>query len=203
MKKIIVDSSECDEHNLDDSRRDFLRNSVLATAGLGLASTDAFAKTHHKRGVKKSLILRSTHLNKTFKADYFNGHRYNITGLFQIDKALMDYRAWQIARIDLKLVELLHEINHYARRRHGAERIDVLSGYRSPMTNRYLRRHSRGVAKHSYHMKAQAVDIHVPGLRLRTLRHIAKGIGMGGVGYYPRSGFVHVDVGPVRSWRRG
>ncbi len=203
MKKIIVDSSEVDESSLDNSRRDFLRNSILATAGLGLASTDAFASSFHKRGVKKSLILHSTHLNKTFKADYFDGHRYNITGLFQIDKALMDYRAWQIARIDLKLVELLHEIHHYTKRRYGVDRIDVLSGYRSPATNRYLRRHSRGVAKHSYHMKAQAVDIHIPGVRLRTLRHIARGIGMGGVGYYPRSGFVHVDVGPVRTWRRG
>ena len=153
--------------------------------------------------MKKTLILHSTHLNRTFKANYFDGHRYNITGLFQIDKAMMDYRAWQIARIDLKLVELLHEINHYVRRKHGVERIDVLSGYRSPATNRYLRRHTAGVAKHSYHMKAQAVDIHIPGIRLRTLRHIARGIGMGGVGYYPRSNFVHVDVGPVRTWRRG
>jgi len=201
LKKIIVDSSECDEPSLDSSRRDFLRKSVLATAGLSVASTDLLANT--KRGQKKTLILHSTHLNQTFKANYFDGHRYNITGLFQIDKAMMDYRAWQIARIDLKLVELLHEINHYVRRRHGIEKIDVLSGYRSPATNRFLRRHSRGVAKHSYHMKAQAVDIHIPGVRLHKVRSIARSIGMGGVGYYPRSGFVHVDVGPVRSWRRG
>jgi len=201
VKKIIVDSTESSEPNFDDKRRDFLRNSILATAGLSLGSTEVFAST--KRGHKKSLILRSTHLNKTFKADYFDGHRYNITGLFQIDKAMMDYRAWQIARIDLKLVELMHEIHDFTKRRYGATRIDVLSGYRSPMTNRFLRRHSRGVAKHSYHMKAQAVDIHVPGVRLHKLRSLARSIGMGGVGYYPRSGFVHVDVGPVRSWRRG
>ena len=201
MKKIIVDSMESDEPNFDEKRRDFLRNSILATAGLSLISTEAFAST--RRGHKKSLILHSTHLNQTFKADYFDGHRYNITGLFQIDKAMMDYRAWQIARIDLKLVELMHEIYDFTKRRYGASRIDVLSGYRSPSTNRYLRRHSRGVAKHSYHMKAQAVDIHVPGVRLYKLRSLARSIGMGGVGYYPRSNFVHVDVGPVRSWRRG
>ncbi len=202
MKRIIIDSKEASLEEMSASRRDFLKKSVLATAGLSLASTDVFA-SNQGSGKKKTLILHSTHFNKTFRADYFDGHRYNITGLFQIDKALMDYRAWQIARIDLKLVELLHEINHYVRRRHGIDKIDVLSGYRSPATNAYLRRHSYGVAKHSYHIKAQAVDIHIPGIRLNTLRHIARGIGMGGVGYYPSSNFVHVDVGPVRHWRRG
>lgn len=199
MKKIIVDSSESDEFSLSLERRDFLKKSILGTASLTLASNELFASS----GKRKSLILHSTHLNKTFKADYFDGQRYNITGLFQIDKAMMDFRAWQIARIDLKLVELLWEINHYVKRRYGVEKIDVLSGYRSPATNRYLRRHSRGVAKRSYHMKAQATDIHIPGIRLRTLRDIAMGIGMGGVGYYPRSNFVHIDVGPKRHWRRG
>lgn len=200
MKKIIVDSNEADESSLNDKRRDFLKKSILVGAGLSLASSEAFASSWYSRK-RKSLILHSTHLNKTFKADYFDGHRYNITGLFQIDKAMMDYRAWQIARIDLKLVELLWEINSYVKKRYGVERIDILSGYRSPKTNAYLRRHSRGVAKHSYHMKAQAADIHIPGIRLRTLKHIARGIGMGGVGYYPNSNFVHVDVGPVRHWR--
>ena len=100
----------------------------------------------------------------------------------------------------LKLVNLLYEINRFVGLEH---KINVISGYRSPSTNRYLRRHSRGVAKYSYHMKAQAADIQIPGIRLHKLREIARSIGMGGVGYYPRSNFVHVDVGPIRSWRRG
>ena len=61
----------------------------------------------------------------------------------------------------------------------------------------------RGVAKESYHIKGQAVDIYVPGVSLRKLKDVAVGLGQGGVGYYPKSNFIHVDVGPVRTWRRG
>ena len=70
-------------------------------------------------------------------------------------------------------------------------------------TNELLRRRSEGVAKNSYHIKGMAVDINVPNVSLRRLRDIAIGLQRGGVGYYPRHGFVHVDVGPVRTWRRG
>jgi len=202
VEKIIVDPKDLNSENSDtedSTRRDFLKSSALVTGGLILGGESLFARTY-KRGRKEVLTLHNIHLNKTFHAEFFDGYRYNITGLFQIDKALMDYRAWQIARIDLKLVKLLYEINRFVGLDH---KINVISGYRSPATNRYLRRHSRGVAKHSYHMKAQAADIHIPGIRLSKLRAIARGIGMGGVGYYPRSNFIHVDVGPVRSWRRG
>ena len=198
--KIIVNSKDVSDEPLeDDLRRDFLKKGTLVASGLAFGSSELFGRTY-KRKRKEVLTLHNVHMNKTFHAEFFDGQRYNITGLFQVDKALMDYRAWQIARIDLKLVELLYEINRFVGLHH---KINVISGYRSPTTNRYLRRHSRGVAKKSYHMKAQAADIQIPGIRLSKLRSIAKSIGVGGVGYYPRSNFVHVDVGPVRSWRRG
>ena len=193
MQNIITESSDIDS---DNSRRDFLRKSILAGGAVALGSSELFAS---KRG-KKVLNLYSTHLGQHFRAEYFDGERYNITGLFQIDRAMMDFRAWQIARIDLKLVALLQNIQDYVGQKH---KISILSGYRSPKTNNYLRRHSKGVAKHSYHMKAEAADIHIEGLRLHKLKDIARGLKMGGVGYYPRSNFVHVDVGPVRHWRRG
>jgi len=198
LKKIILDSSEVDDESIEYSRRDFVKNAAIITSSLAVGSSELFASRRTKR--RESLTLHSTHLNKTFHAEFFDGHRYNITGLFQIDKAMMDYRAWQIARIDLKLVSLLYQINRHVGLHH---KINIVSGYRSPRTNMYLRRHSRGVAKHSYHMKAQAADIQIPGIRLHKLREIARGLGLGGVGYYPRSNFVHVDVGPVRHWRRG
>jgi len=198
LDKIIVDSKDVYDEQLDDSRRSFLKNSALVAGGLTLGSESLFGRTHKRR--KAVLTLHNIHLNRTFHAEFFDGQHYNITGLFQVDKALMDYRAWQIARIDLKLVNLLYEINRFVGLDH---KINIISGYRSPRTNLYLRRHSRGVAKKSYHMKAQAADIHIPGIRLSKLRSIARSIGAGGVGYYPRSNFIHVDVGPVRSWRRG
>ena len=75
-----------------------------------------------------------------------------------------------------------------------------MCGYRSPATNAVLRRRSRGVARHSLHMEGMAIDLHVPGRCLRAVRNAAVGLKGGGVGYYPRSGFVHVDTGAVRYW---
>lgn len=83
---------------------------------------------------------------------------------------------------------------------HNAE-ILVLSGYRSAQTNARLRRRSRGVASHSYHILGQAVDFQVSGVPLYKVKQAAESLNNGGVGYYPRSNFVHVDTGPVRTWR--
>ncbi len=193
METIFSQKNNCYE----EDRRDFLKKSILTVGALStVGSSELFAS---RRG-KKVLHLYNAHLGQYFRAEYFNGERYNITGLFKIDRAMMDFRAWQIARIDLKLIALLQNIQDYVGHHH---KITILSGYRSPKTNLYLRRHSRGVAKHSYHMQAQAADIHIDGIRLHKLKDIAMGLRMGGVGYYPRSNFVHVDVGPVRHWRRG
>ncbi|BCV66813.1 hypothetical protein TUM17387_21720 [Shewanella carassii] len=81
-----------------------------------------------------------------------------------------------------------------------SEEIHVISGYRSPKTNAMLAGKSNGVAKKSYHMRGMAMDIAIPGVKLETLREAALSLKLGGVGYYPASGFVHVDCGPVRSW---
>ncbi|MDT9086558.1 YcbK family protein, partial [Escherichia coli] len=71
---------------------------------------------------------------------------------------------------------------------------------RSPRTNALLHERSGGVATHSLHMEGKAIDIRVPGVRLASLRDAALGLSLGGVGYYPSSDFVHVDVGRVRRW---
>lgn len=76
----------------------------------------------------------------------------------------------------------------------------VISGYRSPETNSLLREESRGVAKNSFHIQARAVDLRMPGVSLAMMHRAALSLRAGGVGYYPRSNFIHVDTGPVRSW---
>ena len=76
----------------------------------------------------------------------------------------------------------------------------MLSAYRSPQTNAVLARMSRGVARNSLHTVGQAIDIKVPGASPYQVRQVARDLGLGGVGYYPRTGFVHVDTGPVRYW---
>ncbi|MNP25827.1 Peptidase M15 [compost metagenome] len=78
--------------------------------------------------------------------------------------------------------------------------VQLVSGYRSLDTNNELRERSRGVAKHSYHTKGQAMDFHIEGIQLSNIRKAALKMSAGGVGYYPRSNFVHIDTGPVRTW---
>jgi uncharacterized protein YcbK (DUF882 family) len=80
--------------------------------------------------------------------------------------------------------------------------INIVCGYRTPETNAQLRQHSpqTGVAEHSQHMEGHAIDLRVPGVTTANLRDAALSLQAGGVGYYPVSGFVHVDVGPVREW---
>jgi uncharacterized protein YcbK (DUF882 family) len=78
--------------------------------------------------------------------------------------------------------------------------IQIICGYRTPWSNEFLRQHSSGVAKQSLHMQAEAIDIRLPGTKTSALRDAALALHRGGVGYYSRSDFVHVDVGRVRRW---
>jgi uncharacterized protein YcbK (DUF882 family) len=94
--------------------------------------------------------------------------------------------------------DLLHALESKLARPNSE--IDVLCGYRTPWSNEFLRTHGHGVALHSLHMKAMAIDILMPGVKTATLRDAALALHQGGVGYYPASGFVHVDVGRVRRW---
>jgi len=102
----------------------------------------------------------------------------------------------QTTLIDLELVELLDDIEDHF----GAERLDIVSGYRSPAYNEHLAALGRNVAKQSFHMKGLASDIQLPGIPVAALHDYVRELRLGGVGYYPDDGFVHVDVGPVRSW---
>jgi uncharacterized protein YcbK (DUF882 family) len=78
--------------------------------------------------------------------------------------------------------------------------VEVLSAYRSPTTNAWLASVSRGVARDSQHMNGNAMDIRFPGVPVFRIRQAARSLQMGGVGFYPRSGFVHLDTGPIRYW---
>jgi uncharacterized protein YcbK (DUF882 family) len=196
LSKTILNNNPKDRDGKpQNSRRNFLKTAGVATAGLAISDLEILADNRYE---KRVLNLHNIHFNKTYHANFANGNRYDISGLFAIDQALMDHRAWQIARIDLKLVNLLYQINRYVGLDH---KINIISGYRSPKTNHNLRRYNKGVAKKSHHMKAEAADIQISGVRLSRLRGIAKGLAQGGVGYYPRSNFLHIDVGPVRNWR--
>jgi uncharacterized protein YcbK (DUF882 family) len=103
-----------------------------------------------------------------------------------------------VRRYDPRVFDLLYQLLEAAGRP-GAQ-INVVCGYRTPWSNEYLRIHSRGVALHSLHMQAMAIDIRLPGTGTAKLRDLALALHEGGVGYYANSDFVHVDVGRVRHW---
>ena len=175
------------------SRRSFLKRGTLFAGAAMMSQSELLASI----GEKKVLKLYNVHIGKTFYAPFFERNYYNMSGLFEINKAFADYRQREITRVDVKLINLLYEIKQNL----GTDsQFNIVSGYRTPRTNSMLRRTHRGVAKNSFHTKGQAVDIFVPNVSLRKVRDIAIGLGKGGVGYYPNSNFVHVDVGPIRTW---
>lgn len=145
-----------------------------------------------------SLQLFHIHTAEHLNIVYRKGARYIPEALVRLDKFMRDHRTGAIRHYDPRIFDLLHDISSELGRTNGE--IDIVCGYRSPWSNKFLRAHGHGVAAHSLHMQAMATDIRVPGLNSLRLRDAALALHRGGVGYYPRSDFVHVDVGRVRRW---
>ena len=117
--------------------------------------------------------------------------------LAKLNHFFRDYRANKIKSIDPGLFDQLYRLQGLLGTR---KPVQLISGYRSIDTNNELRARSRGVAKKSYHTKGQAMDFHIEGIALSNIRKAALSMRAGGVGYYPRSNFVHIDTGPARHW---
>ena len=144
------------------------------------------------------LRLYNTHTDESLDIVYRRGEEYLPDAMEELNYFLRDSRTGAVAHYDPRLFDLLNELT--ASLGHPNGEIDVVCGYRTPETNRMLRRRSRRVAKHSLHMQAMAIDIRVPGVTTKELRNAALDLHLGGVGYYRKKAFVHVDVGPVRKW---
>jgi uncharacterized protein YcbK (DUF882 family) len=164
----------------------------LALAAIGLSPREADAARR-----ERSVVLHHAHTGETLRAVYYADGRYLAEGLKAAARHLRDWRRDLAHPVDPKLLDVIWGLRQQLR---TAAPVEVLCGYRSPATNAALRRRSRGVARNSLHMEGMAVDLHVPGRSLRELRAAAVKLKGGGVGYYPKSGFVHVDSGTVRYW---
>jgi uncharacterized protein YcbK (DUF882 family) len=140
-----------------------------------------------------------THTGERLDIEYRHGDSYDPDALARIDNCLRDHRTGEVHKYDPCVFDLLHQLTVALLGRPDAE-IDVICGYRIPRSNEYLRTHGRGVAQHSLHMLAMAIDICIPGVPTAKLRDTALALHQGGVGYYPASDFVHLDVGRVRHW---
>jgi len=151
-------------------------------------------------GAKYELKLHHLHSGETLDVVYRIGDTYVPGAIDKLDHFLRDSRTQDEKAYDPSEFDLLHNLMTRLGKPHGI--IDIVCGYRTPWSNEFLRTRSSntGVAKNSQHVQAKAIDIRVPGVRTRNLRDAALSLDAGGVGYYPRSQFVHVDVGPVRQW---
>jgi uncharacterized protein YcbK (DUF882 family) len=185
-------------------RRAFLRaSSVIAVSAASSFAIPALAKVAAPAviGVKdidcRTLVMNNLQNGEKLKSDYWVDGSYVPEELAHISKFLRDYRNNKVYPVDPKLLDLLHRVGDAVDARSG---IEIICGYRSPETNEWLRQHSSGVAEHSLHLKGQAIDMCVPGRSLKRVHEAALSLGLGGVGYYPESDFIHVDTGRVRRW---
>jgi len=180
------------------ARRLFLRRSaqwgVLGAAG-PLAARTAFASS---ASGERSLAFDHTHTREKLSLVYAAGGEYVTQALAKLNHFLRDHYSGDVGVIDPQLFDLLHRVKTELGAR---EPFQVISGYRCPATNNNLHNtRGGGVATHSLHMDGKAIDIRIPGVPLAELRDAALSLRAGGVGYYPREQFVHVDTGRVRTW---
>jgi uncharacterized protein YcbK (DUF882 family) len=172
------------------NRRYFLGLALSAVA------TSALAKKQNNK--RRILSLRNLHTNERISVAYRIGDHYQRDALHKLNNFLRDFRTGDAAVMDPKLFDLLYDIDR--RLGHSDGSFEILSAYRSPRTNAMLRKTSRGVARNSLHMSGKALDIRCSSTSTSRIRDSAVSLGRGGVGFYSRSDFVHVDTGSVRRW---
>lgn len=122
---------------------------------------------------------------------------YDLDALDDVNQIFRCHYTGEVAAIDVRVLE---HINLVQKRVGGDREIHIISGFRSPEYNAMLVRSGRRAARNSLHMQGQAVDLQMTGVHPKIIRQAALELGFGGVGYYPRSKFVHLDSGPFRTW---
>jgi uncharacterized protein YcbK (DUF882 family) len=178
------------------SRRGLLRLGALAAAA-SCVPCPALALKRTTQKFERSLDFYNVHTGENLRTVYWIQGKYVPLSLRDINYVLRDHHSDQVKPIDPQLLDLLYTIDKIVGLR---DSFHVLSAYRSPSTNAWLRTSHPGVAEHSMHLEGKAVDVRFVGRDLQMVRHLAADLQWGGVGYYPWSGFVHLDTGPVRTW---
>ncbi len=173
------------------ARRRFL------AAGLCVLAQGSLVRAHSAQP-GRSITFFNTHTGEELTAAYFTADAYDPQALARIDNVLRDHRSGEIGRMDPPLFDYLYDV---ARRAGVDPRFEVISGFRSASSNELLRRKGGGgVAEKSLHLEGKALDVRLRGVQTAHLRDLALELGRGGVGYYPKADFVHIDTGRVRTW---
>src|SRR5437764_11018334 len=145
----------------------------------------------------RSVSLYNTHTGERLRTVYWADGHYIREAVRDINWVLRDHHSDEIRPMNAGLLDVLGMLRH---RLDCSDPFLVICGYRSPSTNAWMHAHRSGVASHSYHIQGMAIDLRCEGKDLSHVRGAAMSLQAGGVGYYPRSGFVHVDCGPIRHW---
>lgn len=187
----------------DAKRRQFLKFGALAAAVSWSALPARAAGATHSalRGAtapERALAFYNTHTGESLRTIYWAEGGYLRQALLDINHVLRDHRTNAVKEMSPALLDFLYSINNAV---DASQPFHIISGYRSPDTNAMLAARSGGVARHSMHLDGKAIDIRIPGRDLSQIRRAALILQSGGVGYYPDSDFVHMDVGRVRQWQ--
>ncbi|RLC07133.1 MAG: hypothetical protein DRH90_01105 [Deltaproteobacteria bacterium] len=179
------------------SRRVFLKSLCITGMAINLPGISYATLKKEKH---KAKLLRFFHpeTKESLTTTFWLDGNYVNNALSEIDYIMRDQYTGEIRQIDTKLLDLLHTI---CLELGTDEPFHILSGYRSPETNEFLRKQGLPVSVQSFHENGKAIDIRLPMIETSSLRRAAYRLKMGGVGYYPKLNFVHVDVGSIRYWR--
>ena len=192
-----------DNHSSRRPRRRFFsrRAGAVLLGALAVFVGSEATENAVANGDTRSLTLYHTHRGDTVTVTFKRNGRYDADGLRKLSYFLRDWRNDKQTRMEPRLFDIVWEVHRQVG--HGAM-INIVSAYRSPETNAYLRAHSRGVAKFSQHMLGRAMDFYITGVPVSSVREAGMRLQAGGVGFYPTSGrpFVHLDAGNVRAWPR-
>jgi uncharacterized protein YcbK (DUF882 family) len=178
------------------SGENLVNRRIFLGAALAAASAPAFAR--RTADTPRVLSFHHLHTDERLTLTYRKGDHYQRSALARLNHFLRDFRTGDLTTIDPQLFDMLFDIQQSLGHNDGV--FEIVSGYRSPKTNAMLSRTSSGVAKRSLHMSGKAIDIRRSDMPTRSIRDAALRLGKGGVGYYSRSDFVHLDTGAVRQW---
>ena len=189
-----VDKGMDETRSKTHGRRRFLR---ALGSSLALASAAPAALAKAVPVAARELEFHHLHTHERLAATYWSDGDYDRAALASINRILRDFRTGEVYPIAQDLLDLLATVK--AELGTNAP-FEVIGGYRSPKTNNMLRQRSNGVAKRSLHMQGMAVDVRIVDVPTKQLREAAADLRLGGVGYYPKSNFVHLDTGRPRFW---
>jgi len=174
------------------------RRTLIGLALVGLAVTATVTPPRDVRAADaRQLSFFHTHTQQSLDVVYYENGEYVDSALHEINLFLRDFRTGDVAEMDRNLLDILYDVRNELG---SSETFEVISAYRSQLTNEMLRSKSDGVARNSQHLLGTAIDVRLRGIAIEKLRDTALDMQRGGVGFYKQSDFVHMDTGRVRRW---